>query len=76
MGAAYSTTEAIANGGYLADFSVGASFSPTDWSKKEGFINGSAGIGVGVGAFGGAQYQYTIGAIPIWQWKNRPKYGK
>jgi hypothetical protein len=59
----------MANGGYLADFSVGASFSPTDWSKKEGFINGSGGIGVGVGAFGGAQYQYTIGSIPLWQWK-------
>jgi len=59
----------MANGGYLEDFSVGVSFSPTDWSKKEGFVNGSGGFGVGVGAFGGAQYQYTIGVISLWQWK-------
>ncbi|HTO16568.1 MAG TPA: hypothetical protein VLZ83_12410 [Edaphocola sp.] len=59
----------MANGGYLADVSLGASYSPTNSRGTQGFINRSAGIGVGVGAFGGAQYQYTIGVIPLWQWK-------
>ena len=59
----------MANGGYLGDVSLGASYSPTNSRGTQGFINASAGIGVGVGAFGGTQYQYTIGAIPIWQWK-------
>ncbi|HTO16581.1 MAG TPA: hypothetical protein VLZ83_12480 [Edaphocola sp.] len=61
------TYDIMANGGYLVDVSLSASFSPTDWSKREGFLNRSEGIGVGV--FGGAQCQYTIGVIPLWQWK-------
>lgn len=53
-------------GGFLGDISIGGSRSST--GNGNSFINGSIGIGIGFGAFGGYQYQYTPGAGKLWGW--------
>src|SRR5690606_38135745 len=47
----------MVTGGFLGDISISGSYSNTN--DGHGFINGSIGVGVGFGAIGGYQYQYT-----------------
>src|SRR5690606_5346886 len=59
------TLGGMVTGGYLGSMSVGGSYSPTNRSGTEGFINGSVGVGLGYGLFIGGQYQYTPGYGPL-----------
>jgi len=53
------TNGGYATGGLLGDFSGGVTYSPA--TNVHGFFNLSVGIGIGGGAFGGYNYQYTPG---------------
>lgn len=53
----------VGTGRILANVLLGASYSP---AGNNGFINGSVGIGIGGGAFGGIQFQETFDSIRLW----------
>jgi len=68
------TAGVVLTGAYIGKASLGASYSPTKKDFSQGFINMDVGIGLGAGpaagagAFGGVQYQNTLGYGTIWKW--------